>query len=139
VTGYLLDTNVISELRKGARADAHVRRWYGGLGDDEVFLSVLVIGEIRRGVESIRRRDEPAARALDRWLAGLVRDHGDRILAVDEAIAQEWGRLGSAATLPTVDGLLAATAAVHDLVVATRNVRDLARTGVAVVNPFAAG
>ena len=137
MSAVLLDTNVVSELRKGARADEHVRHWYASLAEDDVFLSFLVIGEIRRGIESVRRKDQTSARALDRWVAGLVRDHAPRILPVGGEVAEAWGRLDASATLPTVDGLMAATASVHGLILATRNVRDVARTGVAVVNPFA--
>jgi predicted nucleic acid-binding protein len=85
---YLLDTNVISELRRGERADANVRAWFDGLGDEEIYLSVLTIGEIRRGVENVRRRDPDSA--LDGWLARLG-GHRERILPFDRTIAEEWG------------------------------------------------
>jgi toxin FitB len=133
---YLLDTNVIAELRKGPRASAHVRTWFAGVDADDIFLSALTIGEIRRGVESVRRRDPPAARALERWLRRLLLDHADRIVGVDAAVAEEWGRLGVPDPLPVIDGLLAATARVHDLVLVTRNVKDVERTGVEFLNPF---
>jgi predicted nucleic acid-binding protein len=136
LSGLLLDTNVVSELRKGARADANVRAWYQGVEGSSLWLSVLVLGEIRRGIESRRRRDPKSARTLDRWAAKVERDHGDRVLAVDLAVAQEWGRLDAAFRLPPVDGLLAATARVHGLILVTRNTKDVARTGVACLNPF---
>ncbi len=132
----LLDTNVLTELRKGARANLRVRTWVESLEPDDVALSVLTIGEIRRGIENIRQRDAPAARALDRWLRRLILEHADRILPVDGAVSEEWGRLNVPDPLPVVDGLLAATARVHGLVLATRNVKDVARTGVEVINPF---
>lgn len=132
----LIDTNVLAELRKGARANANVRAWFEGLEPDAIALSVITVGEVRRGVENIRRRDERTARSLDRWLRGLVRDHGDRILEIDREVAEEWGRLNVPDPLPVVDGLLAATAKIHGLTVATRNVKDIARSGVDVVNPF---
>lgn len=135
---YLLDTNVISELRKGERADEGVRAWFGGLADEEVFLSVLSVGEIRRGIESIRRRDPDAAAALDGWLGRLVEAHGERIIGVDRAIAEEWGRLNVPNPLPVVDGLLAATAKVAGLTLATRNVADVEGAGVALFDPFSA-
>lgn len=135
---FLIDTNVLAELRKGARANAHVRAWFRDLDPDVIMLSVVTIGEIRRGIESLRRRDVVAARSLDRWLGGLLRDHADRILDINLEIAQEWGRLNVPDPLPVVDGLLAATARVHGLVVATRNVKDVGRGGVDVVNPFTA-
>jgi toxin FitB len=133
---YLLDTNVISELRKGERADQGVRAWFSELADEEIFLSVLTIGEIRRGIESIRRRDPDAATALDSWLARVVEAHRDRIIGIDRAIAEEWGRLNVPDPLPVVDGLLAATAKVTGLTLATRNVSDVAGAGVEVFNPF---
>lgn len=134
---YLLDTNVISELRKGERADPNVTAWFANLADDEIFLSVLTIGEIRRGVESVRRRDPDAAAALDRWLALLSEAHGDRILQVDRAIAEEWGRMNVPDPLPVVDGLLAATARVLGLTLVTRNVADVNGTGAELLDPFA--
>lgn len=133
---FLVDTNVLSELRKGRRCNPLVSRWFAGVPDDEVFLSVLVIGEVRRGIERIRRRDARSARALDGWLRRLLEGHRDRILSIDEAVAEEWGRLNVPDPIPVVDGLMAATAQVHGLTLATRNVRDVARTGVSCVNPF---
>ena len=133
---YLLDTNVISELRKGERADESVRAWFSELADAEIYLSVLTIGEIRRGVENVRRRDPDSAAALDSWLARLDEAHGDRILPVDRVIAEEWGRMNVPDPLPVVDGLLAATAKVAGLTFATRNVADVEGTGVALVDPF---
>lgn len=133
---YLLDTNVISELRKGERANAAVSAWFEGLADEEIFISVLTVGEIRRGIESIRRRDPDSAAALDGWLARVVEAHRDRIIQIDRAIAEEWARLNVPDPLPVVDGLLAATAKVADLTLATRNVADIEGTGVAIFNPF---
>ena len=133
---FLIDTNVISELRKGERADRRVAEWFAGLDEEDIFLSVLTVGEIRTGVERIRRRDARAAVSLERWLSELVDSHTERILAVDLPIVEAWGRLNVPDRLPVVDGLLAATAMVHGLVLATRNVRDLRRTGVRLVNPF---
>jgi len=98
----------------------------------------LVIGEIRRGIETIRRRDVRSAEALDRWLAAILRTHAGRILPVDAAVAEEWGRLDARGRFPAIDGLLAATALVHDLTFVTRNVADVSRAGVALLNPFEA-
>jgi predicted nucleic acid-binding protein len=137
VKGFLLDTNVLSELRKGERADANVRRWFGSVDENLLFLSVLVTGEVRRGIEAIRKRDVRAAAALECWLETLVKAHSDRVLPVDAAIADEWGRLDARGSLPVVDGLLAATARVHDLTLVTRDVKDVARTGIDVLDPFA--
>ena len=133
---FLLDTNVLAELRKGAPGSSRVTTWFESLEPDSILLSVLTVGEIRRGIDNIRRRDRRAAAALERWLRRLVRAHDDRILPVDLAIAEEWGRLNVPDPLPVVDGLLAATATVHGLTLATRNVKDVVRTGVPVVNPF---
>ncbi len=133
---FLLDTNVIAEIRKGARANANVRSWFAALDPEAILLSVVTVGEIRRGVESVRRRDPTAARALERWLRRVLTDHRDRILAVDLAVAEEWGRLNVPDPLPVIDGLLAATAKVHGLTLATRNVKEVARSGADVVNPF---
>jgi predicted nucleic acid-binding protein len=134
---YLLDTNVISELRKGRRADPNVTAWFADLADEEIFLSVLTIGEIRRGIESVRRRDPDSAATLDRWLSSLSDAHGDRVIPIDDVIAGEWGRMNVPDPLPVVDGLLAATARVLGLTLATRNVADVESTGVELCNPFA--
>jgi hypothetical protein len=133
---YLLDTNVISELRKGKRCDPNVARWFASLNDEEIFLSVLTIGEIRMGIDRIQRRDPKRAAALIRWFRGLVNDFQDRILPVDLDVAEEWGRLNVPDPLPVIDSLLAATAKRQNLSVATRNMEDIARTGVDCVNPF---
>lgn len=133
---YLVDTNVLSELRKGERCDPNVLRWFSTVTADEIFLSVLTIGEIRRGVERIRRRDTRSARALEAWLRRLVAEHSDRILSIDEAVAEEWGHLGVPDPIPVIDGLMAATARIHGLTFATRNQRDVMRTGVPCINPF---
>lgn len=134
---YLVDTNVISELRKGDRADPSVKSWFSSLEDDEIFLSVLTIGEIRRGIEGIRRRDQEAATALDSWLSRVYEAHRDRIVHVDRAVAEEWGRMSVPDPLPVVDGLLAATAKVTGLTLATRNGSDIEHTGIDFINPFA--
>jgi toxin FitB len=133
---YLLDTNVISELRKGERANSNTSSWFAGLADDEIYLSVLTIGEIRRGIEAVRRRDPDAAAALDSWLAHLSEAHRDRILPVDRAIAEEWGRMNVPDPLPVVDGLLAATAKVLGLTLVTRNVADVAGADIDLFDPF---
>lgn len=133
---WLVDTNVVSELRKGARCDRAVLAWFEGVEEDELFTSVLVVGEVRRGVESIRRRDPIAATALEQWLARLLETFGDRVLPIDSGVAERWGALNVPDPLPAVDGLLAATALVHGLTLVTRNVRDVERSGVRVLNPF---
>ena len=133
---YLLDTNVISELRKGERANPSVVSWFADIADEEIFLSVLTIGEIRRGVESVRRRDPDSAAALDSWLARLGEAHRDRIVRVDRPIAEEWGRMNVPDPLPVIDGLLAATARILGLTLVTRNTVDVEGTGIELLDPF---
>jgi toxin FitB len=132
---WLVDTNILSELRKGERANEGVRAWFADAGENELFTSVLVLGEVRRGIESIRRRDVGSALALEQWLMRLTTSFTDRVLPVDARVADRWGRLNVPDPLPTVDGLLAATALVHDLVLVTRNVRDVKDTGARLLNP----
>lgn len=133
---YLLDTNIISELRKGDRTDRGVMEWFSGIADQDIHLSVLVMGEIRKGIDAIGLRDRQASDALNRWLSSITDNYAGRILPINLEIADVWGRLNIPDPLPTIDGLLAATAIVHDLTLVTRNVRDIARTGAAVFNPF---
>ena len=134
--GFLLDTNVISELRKGNRTDSHVLAWFQTTDETELFLSVLVLGEVRSGIEAKRAKDPAQARALERWLHGLETNYADRIVPVTAAIADRWGRLSAAHAPSVIDGLMAATALEHDLTLVTRNVDDVKRTGVALLNPF---
>ncbi len=132
---YLLDTNVISELRR-PRPDPRVVAWVRALGPGAAFVSVVTIGEIASGM-ALRHRDNPAhADELERWLDRLVTGYGDRILPVDSAVAMRWGALVAAQPQRAVDMLLAATALEHGLSVATRSEAHLRRAGVAVVNPF---
>ncbi|HKT01582.1 MAG TPA: type II toxin-antitoxin system VapC family toxin [Rugosimonospora sp.] len=132
---YLLDTNVVSELRR-RKPDPHVAAWADRHAPAITYLSVLVVGEIRQGIERKRPNDPTQADMLERWLDDLVRLYRDRILPVTMDIAQEWGRMNPAARPPIIDGLLVATARVHRLTLVTRNVADVARTGVPVANPF---
>ena len=113
-----------------------MRAWFARVPDEDIYLSVLVIGEIRRGAEAIRRRDARQAAALEQWLRRLAVEHADRLLPLDLAVAEEWGRLSALRSVSVVDTLLAATARVHGLILATRNVRDVAWTGVRCVDPF---
>jgi predicted nucleic acid-binding protein len=135
---YLIDTDVISELRKGERANRQVTAWFEALDEKDIFLSVLTLGEIRKGIESIRRRDAAAAGSLESWLGRISDAHRDRVLGIDRAIAEEWGRMNVPDPLPIVDGLLAATAKVVGFTLATGNTADVERTGVDLVNPFSA-
>src|SRR5687768_11259274 len=117
MSGFLLDTNVLSELRKQSRCDPGVRDWIENTDVEELLLSVMVLGEIRRGIERIRIRDRNQARALEKWLQSLSTEFADRILPVDERVAEQWGQLGLRQPVPLLDALLAATALVHDLTV----------------------
>jgi predicted nucleic acid-binding protein len=132
---YLLDTNVLSEGRK-PRGDASVKAWFASVEGDELYLSVLVIGEIRQGIERLKPRDFEQARVYEAWLETLKRDYRERILPITVAVSEAWGRFNAAGPLPVIDGLLAATAQVHGLTLVSRNVADLERTGVSVLNPF---
>ncbi len=134
---FLVDTNVLSEIRKRDRADLGVRRWFQATAEDALFLSVLVLGEIRQGIERKRKRDPEAAQHLEAWLNGLESTFEDRLLAVDAPVADAWGRLNALRPMPVADGLLAATALVHGLTLVTRNTDDFARTRVSLLNPFA--
>lgn len=134
--GFLTDTNILSELRKRDRGNPGVRGWYAGVDESQLYVSVIALGEIRRGAELLRRRDPPAAASLDSWLIALRTSLGDRLLPVTAEIADRWGQLGVPDPLPTADGLLAATALVHGLTLVTRDTRDVERTGVHLLNPF---
>jgi predicted nucleic acid-binding protein len=138
VSGFLLDTNVASETRKGPRTHPAVSVWYQSVEDADLYLSVLVLGELRKGVERARPHDAVKARALERWLLGIEQNYSDRVLPVTATVADQWGRFSAIRPISTVDGLLAATALVHDLTLVTRNVSDVAHTGVKLLNPFAA-
>lgn len=113
-----------------------MRRWFEGVDDEDLYLSVLVIGEIRRGIESVRRRDETGANALDFWLRQVITQHEARILPITIEVAEVWGPSNVPDPLPVIDSLLAATARVHGLTLVTRNTKDLIRTGIPVLNPF---
>ncbi|MGH9040688.1 MAG: type II toxin-antitoxin system VapC family toxin [Acidimicrobiia bacterium] len=132
---YLLDTNVLSEARK-PRGDRGVKSWIKTVPGSDLFLSVLVVGEIRQGIDRLRRRDADTAGVFEAWLAKLRQEYAERILDVTTPIAEEWGRLNVPDPLPTVDALLAATAKVHGLTLVTRNTADLRRTGAKLHNPF---
>jgi len=134
--GYLIDTNIISELQKGQRTDENVQAWFDNVAENELFLSVLVIGEIRLGIERLRRRDLPQALRLEQRLLVLQAKMAGRILPITDAIANRWGKINSGDPLPIIDSLLAATALEHDLILVTRNVRDVERSGVLLLNPF---
>ena len=117
MNGCLIDTNVLSELRKAKRCDAGVRQWFEETAAEELFISVLVLGEIRQGIERIRLRDPAQARALEKWLLWIAAEFHDRLLPVDDKVADRWGRLGLQKPVPVLDAFLAVTAQVHDLTI----------------------
>jgi predicted nucleic acid-binding protein len=136
---YLVDTNVISEARKGSRANPGVRAFFSAASELEqpLFLASITIGELRRGVDLIRRRGDAAqADALEHWLAVVLGDYGDRVLVLDAEAAQLWGRLRVPHPEQALDKQIAAIALLHDLTLVTRNTADFLPTGVALLNPF---
>ncbi len=134
---YLVDTNVISEARKGLRANPGVRAFWQSVDPADVYLPVQVIGEIRRGLEMLRRRGDAAQAAkLEAWLDLVVGGYADRILAFDLDCAQVWGKLLAPHPQHPIDKQIAAIALIHDLTVVTRNVDDYLGLGVRLENPF---
>ena len=131
---YLLDTVLVSELRSGR--DSNVVRWAENTLDDPWFLSVLTFGEIRKGIERLRPRDPIQAESIQSWMGRLRAEFAGQVLEVDSFVADEWGRINAPANRPLADSLIAATARVHGLTVATRNTADFESCGVAVVNPW---
>ena len=137
---FLIDTNVVSEARKGERANRGVVAFLKELADsgDPVFLASVTIGELRRGVELIRRRgDADQAERLEAWLESIVDEFGERILPLDADAAQVWGRLRVPNPDHALDKQIAAIALVNDLTLATRNLADFEGLGVRLRNPFA--
>ncbi len=133
--GFLLDTCLLSELRK-KQCNSGVAEWIATIDPDDAFLSMLTLGEIRRGIELHRAKNPAAARNLERWLSGLETHCSERILPITAAISDRWGRLCPKQPLPVSDGLIAATALEHRLTVVTRNVADFERSGAGILNPF---
>ena len=138
---YLVDTNVISEARKKSKANTGVRAFFKQAIEDEtrIFISVVTVGELRRGVESIRHRgDVRQANQLEKWLEALMAEYQDHILDINQDIAQLWGRLRAPHPENALDKQIAATALIYELTVVTRNHKDFVKTGVRVLNPFTA-
>jgi predicted nucleic acid-binding protein len=133
---FLLDTNVISEIRKRERAHPNVARWVTQTPAREIGTSVLVLAEIRRGIELKRRKNPKQGAVLDRWFSQVRGRLGDRVVPVDEPIADAWALLSATDPLPFIDGLLAATAKVRGLTLVTRDTAPLVRTGVSLLDPF---
>ena len=132
---YLIDTNVVSEARRGS---PQATGWLRSVDPASVYLSTLTLGEIMRGIALKQKSDPKAAGHLAEWLRKLRHDHADRILAVTDQISVEWGRIAAIRPRGDIDGLIAATAIVHDLILVTRNVGDFEDTGATVINPWEA-
>ena len=135
----MIDTNVISEVRKRNKANGGVRRFIDKvrIRGEPLFVSVITIGEIRRGIEIIRHRgDNPQARRLEAWLEVVLRDFDERILEFGNEEAQVWGRLRVPSHENAIDKQIAATALTHDLILVTRNVDHFKGVGVRLFNPF---
>ena len=133
---YLLDTNIFSEARKGKNAHPNVRAWFESIDSESLYLSALVIGEVRKGLEQARRKDPLFGTQLESWLNAAARTFDAKILPIDQPIAEEWGRMDAIRSVPVIDGLIAATAKVHQMTLVTRNVVDMEGLGVEVLNPF---
>ncbi|MCC6170513.1 MAG: type II toxin-antitoxin system VapC family toxin [Gammaproteobacteria bacterium] len=137
---YLVDTDVISEARKGPRAHSGVREFFADAGrrGAALYLSAVAIGELRQGVERIRHRgDAVQARRLERWLGEVTTQYAESILPIDAEVAEVWGRLRVPHADNPLDKQIAATALIYGLVVVTRNIAHFAPTGVQVHDPFA--
>lgn len=133
---YLIDTNVISEMRK-RQPSSGVREWLASTPSDRMYVSVLTLGEMEQGISRVRGRgDARQASLLGQWLAEVEDGFGDRVLPVGLRVARAWGRQRRERPLPVVDALIAATAQAHGLTVVTRNVKDFEPAGVDVLNPF---
>ena len=133
---YLVDTNVVSEARRGTPQAVN---WMRSVDPQAIHLSTLTLGEIMRGIALKQKSDPTAAGHLTEWLRKLRHQHADRILPITDHISVEWGRIAAIRPRGDIDGLIAATAIVHDLVVVTRNIADFADTGADVVNPWDLG
>lgn len=134
-SGVLLDTNVVSETRR-REPHAGVLQVLGSISPNQIFLSVITIGELRRGIVAKRRSDPAAAATIEHWVDELQSRFADRVLPIDLPIANRWGELTAPGAVPVIDALLAATAVEHDLTVITRNVRDFTRFPVDLVDPW---
>jgi len=133
---FLLDTNVISEHRKRDRADSNVAAWFATVRGNDLYLSVLAVGELRKGLERLRTRDVAQAYALAEWIEGLHSMFANRVIGIDLATAEEWGRMNAVRSLPAVDSLMAASAKVHGMTFVTRDDIAVAEFGVRLLNPF---
>lgn len=132
---FLLDTNVVSELRKRT-PDSNVMAWFEQADQSDLYLSVLTLGELTKGIAKLGQTEPEAAASLDHWLKGIEQLFLERVIPIDTPTARVWGEFNAGAPLPVIDSLLAATAKVHGFTLVTRNVKDVAATGISVVNPW---
>ena len=130
---YLVDTNVLSEARRGSK---EARIWLRSIDQTTIYLSVITLGEIMKGIALKLRADSHAAAALTAWLEQLRRDHSDRIFPITDGIALEWGRLAAERPRGMADGVIAATAVVHTKIIVTRNVEGFSDIGIPIINPW---
>ena len=126
---------MLSEVRR-LRGDAGVKRWISSVPTEDIYLSVLTLGEVRRGIGLLSRRDPVQADVYEAWLVTVLRDYADRVLPVNAEAAEEWGRMNVPDPISIVDGLMAATAKVRNMTFVTCNTADVVRTGVRLLNPF---
>ena len=130
---YLVDTNVLSEARRGSQA---AQDWLRSVDPETIYMSVITLGEIMKGIALKQRSDRRAATSLTQWLEMLRNDYADRILPITDSVALEWGRLAAERPRAMADGLIAATASVYDKIIVTRNVVDFDDTRLPVINPW---
>jgi predicted nucleic acid-binding protein len=135
---YLLDTNIISETRRFRMNDG-VQAFLAQTEANALYISVLTLGELCKGVENKRRTDQAAADLLAIWVEELRRNFADRIVPIDASIADLWGRLSADRSRPVIDTLIGATALVHGMTLVTRNAKDLVGIDVPIIDPFAGG
>jgi len=136
MSGWLLDTNIVSELRRRDRTNPGVSQWFNQMEENSLYLSVVTIGEIRKGIESLRPRDPSQAQVFDKWLNLLKSSFADRILPIDTTVVEIWGKLQAIRPVPSIDAFLAATADYHNLTLVTRNTHDFEGLGIQILNPF---
>lgn len=133
---FLLDTNILSELRKGARCAPNVLHWAAMESTQAHYISVLSLGEVRKGIELLRKKSPEKCIPLENWLEKLHSDYANCTIAITTEISERWGELSSRRSLPVIDSLIAATALEFGLTLATRNTKDFDGLGISIVNPF---
>jgi predicted nucleic acid-binding protein len=133
---FLLDTNILSEFRKGIRCDPNVSHWAAKESTQAHYISVLSLGEIRKGIELLRKKSPEKCVPLENWLQKLHSDYANCTIAITPEISERWGELLSRRSLPVIDSLIAATALEFGLTLVTRNTKDFDDLGISIVNPF---